>query len=141
MMLLPACEEETKEDYRDKYIGNYTFSIHKHYTKVENGNQYIRTYDTTYSYSGDVKKSYSQPNEIIVDWGTDIIRVMNHDVLMKETLLTIDTAGLLDSPQLEDEGIYQPAYIHEDTIRFTFYASYGMAHMLYSTWYVNGMKE
>jgi len=60
---------------------------------------------------------------------------------MKETLLRIDSTGLLDSPQLMDEGIYQPAYIHEDTICFTFYTSYGMAHMLYSNWDVKGLKK
>ena len=141
LILAVACEKENKPDYRNAYTGDYDFSIENEYRYTSNGGQYIHTYDTSYTYSGAIKKSLLSPYKIIVDWGTDTIRVSNTDVLMKETVLTVDTSGVLSYPEIDEEGIVSTSYIQEDTIRFTFYVNWGMAHMLYSIWYVTGIKK
>jgi len=139
LFLFASCEIEDW-DYRNKYVGDYDFEISHHYTTVDEG-AYITHHEENSTYSGTVRKSFLHFDRINVDWGSGTVNLEGGNTVEREkTVLVVDDDGNLSLP-VEDEGFFHPAYIHGDTIRFTFYTGLGMAHMLYSSYYVYGLKK
>jgi len=130
--------EKNDPDYRDNYTGNYTFMIEK-ISRTLTGDVFVMRYDTSF-YTGSVKKATS-PDEIAVNWSNDSIDIEGGASLDRShTIMTIDENGNLDC-DVNDDAFWKPAYIHSDTIRFTFYCGKGMAHKLWIEWNVTGLKN
>jgi hypothetical protein len=141
-VIIISCEKDDW-DYRNKYTGDYNFGILYAYTTFEGDYMYdghFVKHDTTYFFNGSVKKSLLNPNEVKIDWGTKVLSIEGNNVNQQKTQLRIDSDGTLTCPYIS-EGFNQPAYIHADTIKFTFSTGNGMAHQLYSLWNVTGLKR
>jgi len=145
--LFSACKKEPV-DYRDKWIGSYSFQIEYTYPTFiphpEIPDHILIVYiDTTYTYSGSVKKSAQHHNKIIVDWGTDTIKWNGVDMTFfdQKNEITIDENGVLTYPEYggtENNMFYPPADIKGHTIRFTITRG-GLG--AYGSWHVNGVKN
>ncbi len=142
LVLFSACDEDDW-DYRNRFTGEYNFTIiNTHTTFIGDASSgHIESYKDTSEYSGSVKKSFLHLNRINVDWGSGTVGTEDgHKVERNKTPLKVDEEGNLEYPEISD-GFYKPTYIHGDTIRFNFYTGLGMAHSLYSLWEVMGLKS
>ena len=141
-----ACEKEQSEiDYRDKYVGDYKFDIiynYPIYTWVDSLQMSILIWhDTTYSYSGFIKKSTNSENRLLVHWGNDTLSIINNVVYTQTNEMIVDSSGILSYPEYFGGGhtyFYPPAYIRNDSTMFNF-GSGGLG--MWSTWNVTGLKK
>ncbi|MFZ4798139.1 MAG: hypothetical protein ACOYMA_11645 [Bacteroidia bacterium] len=140
-ILFTACsKEEIKSDYRDIYIGNYTFYILHGYPVFMPDKGYFRTIDTNYTYNGSIKKS-NNTNKIIVDWGKETILSVPPIAYTQKSELTIDSNGNLSYPEYPtwaNHRFMEPAFIKGDTIKFIITA--GGNPTLFE-WKVTGIKK
>ena len=148
--LLPFCfvacekEEPQIENYRDKYVGDYTFQITYTYpvgywVEEIQGNAYTWK-DTTYYYSGSIKKSTTF-DRILVDWGNDTLITIDNTTFIQKNEMIVDSLGNLSYPEYNGTGntnFHLPASIENDSIEFHFAAG-GLG--LYVSWSVTGIKK
>jgi hypothetical protein len=142
LLILLSCEK-TETDYRDVFTGEYNFTIEKISRTLASGPPFIEftINNDTIFYLGSVKKDTSAPNNFRIDWGNDTIPLEGGgDLDQSCTIMSIDEAGNLGCA-VNPDAFWGPAYIHNDTIRFTFYCSMGMSHMLWVKWGVIGLRK
>ena len=145
LVYIIACEEKQGIDYRDKYIGNYKFDIKYSYPIhiwVDSLQMnLLYWHDTSYSYSGFIKKSINSGDRVMIHWGDDTLCTINNVVYTQTNEIIVDSSGLLSYPEYSIGGhtsLYPPAYLRNDSARFVF-GSGGLG--AYVSWDVVGIKK
>jgi hypothetical protein len=152
LILLPvffcflACKKEQPEiDYRDKYVGDYTFEIIHNYpiiTRVDSLQTSILIWhDSTSFYSGYIKKSTSSKNRVLVHWGTDTLGIIKNIAYTQTNEIVVDSVGLLSYPEYSGGGhtfFYPPAFLRNDSASFNFGRG-GLGAWV--NWNVKGLKK
>lgn len=115
-----ACEKQ-EVDYRDKYVGDYAYRID--YSDMHVGRYPASIYsDTTWYYSGYIKKSVNSKDKVLIHWGNDTLKRFIRD-LFPSNELVVDSDGNLSSNDFnysDKDSFYPPSYIRNDTVRFNF---------------------
>ena len=143
IVFFSSCKKnDTELDYRDQFIGNYTFENIYSYPTDDS----IRIYkykSINYKYNGSIKKTDGFDNKITVDWGNDTIGIIISEIYTQKSDLTVDSIGNLSFPEYSHHALGNtyfnlPSYIRGDTIKFNF--TYG-GHMWFNIWDVKGIKK
>lgn len=140
-----ACEKEQQDDYRDKYVGDYKFEITYSdpiYIWVDSLQTGILIWsDSTYYYSGFIKKSLKVNNRVLIHWGIDTLTTISDVVYIQSNEMIVDSSGVLSYPEYSGGGhthFYPPAYLRNDSAIFNF----GMGGIgSWVTWDVIGVKK
>ncbi len=136
--IIMSCKK-IDSDYRDKYIGNYTFNVIYTYPILRSDTVFGISQE--YSYNGSIRKTDGFNNKITVDWGKDTIWAFSLEVIEHRCVLTIDSSGVLSYPtypDMDNNNFYSPAYIKGDSIKFNFSAG---GNAMFSTWTIKGFKK
>ncbi len=102
-LLMTGCDFLNNEqpDYREKYIGNYSFTINHHFV-ISVGADSSAWIDTTYAYLGNISIVDSSKEKILVDWGSDTIFSAGDIFWTQKSNLTVDSFGNLTWPEYGD---------------------------------------
>lgn len=98
-------------------------------------------HDSTYYYSGYIKKSKNTNNRILIHWGIDTLSIINNVVFNQSNEIIVDSNGILTYPEYFGGGhtnFYPPSYIRNDSARFNF-GKGGLGTWV--TWEVIGIKN
>jgi hypothetical protein len=123
-------------DYREKYVGNYNYSIYQSSYSVGRYPDPLWQYDT-FAFSGSIAIVESSANRLLVHWGKDTIITYDPGFTRRDEMIVDKNGEITYTRPSYSRHFFGPASINNDTIHFRFEAMGAGSGVI---WSITGVK-